>query len=242
MYPGVYCTEHIVYLAVTLLLTVAGLAAVVRSVKSDRTLNVVTKLSAAALLAMICVNRVSVTAAQIRELEGYTWLNLLPYTFCGLASAVLSLTVLFTKQERLNDSRVLHFISYFGIFGSVATVFYPDFLEKQTFWDIRSVSGLVHHSLMLWLILLLFSKKLVRPSLKKWYCYPVGYIFVMFIGLLEIEMLNFREAMNIGQPLVGSLPVITSWYFLFFLSSMVVAAVGFVCDAAGKKTVPENMA
>ncbi|MBR6427307.1 MAG: hypothetical protein IKS28_05720 [Clostridia bacterium] len=235
MYPGVYCTEHIVYLIVSLVLTAAGTAVAIKAVKREGTLDLVVKFSALALFAAIAVNRVSVTVWQMENLEGYTWFNLLPYTFCGLSSLLLSLTVLFTRREKLDDSGILHFVTYFGLFGSIATIFYPDFLEEEAFWDIRAISGLVHHSFMLWLILLLFTKKLVRPTLKKWYCYPLGYVLVMFLGLLELEMLRFREAMNIGKPLLGSLPVLTSWYALFFISSAAVAVIELICDAAKKK-------
>lgn len=225
-FPGIYCTEHIIFLALFFILTAGGIFFILKYAKSEKTRNLIVKISAALLLAFIVTNRVSVTVAQIgSEPENYTWLNLLPYTFCGLASLVFALAALFGKD----NNTVYHFIVYFGFFGGLATLFYPDFLETQTFWDIRSITGLLHHAMMVWMTSLLVATGKFRPNAKKWYVYPVGFCLVMALGVFELDALGFPEAMNIGKPLVGSLPVLTSWYVIGAVSSAVTVLISLLC-------------
>lgn len=216
-FPGIYCTEHIVFLALFFVLAAVGTVLVIRFAKSEKSRSIIVKVSAAVLLVLIVTNRISVTAAQVSsEPELYSWLNLLPYTFCGLASLVYALSALFGKD----NNTVFHFIVYFGFFGGLATLFYPDFLETQTFWDIRTTTGLLHHAVMVWMSALLVATGKFRPDAKKWYVYPIGYCLVMLLGLFELDGLGFNEAMNIGKPLVSSLPVLTSWYVIGAVSSV----------------------
>ena len=222
MYPGVYCAEHIVFLVLTALCIAAGLFLVRRYAKTEQAQTVVIRASAAFLLFWIVLNRTAVTCAQIAsDPAHYSWINLLPYTFCGLASTVYSISVLI----RPKDNPIYHFISYFGCFGGTITMFYPDFLETQTFWDIRSFSGLMHHALMIWMTLLLLSTKHFRPDLKKIWIYPLGYCAVMTLGIFEEEALGFIHPMNIGAPLLSAAPVLTSWYVIFVASTAVAAVI-----------------
>lgn len=217
-YPGVYCTEHIIFLVLFIIMATTGIFIVLKCAKSEKIRGIIVKISAAILLALIVTNRVSVTFAQIKtEPETYSWLNLLPYTFCGLASLVYSLSALLGKD----DNTVYHFIVYFGFFGGLAALLYPDFLDTQTFWDIRTTTGLLHHAMMIWLTALLIATGKFRPNAKKWYVYPVGFCLMMVLGIFEIDALGFREAMNIGKPLVGSLTVLTSWYVIGAVSSVI---------------------
>jgi hypothetical protein len=232
MYPGVYCTEHIIYLAVSAALIAAGLVLVRRFAGTERKTKAAVRISAAVLFCCIAVNRVSVTAGQIAEApELYSWLNLLPYTFCGFASLFFSVAALI----RPKDNPVYHFIVLTGLLGGTATLFYPDFLYKQTFWDVRSFSGLLHHTLMIWLALLLLSSGFFRPAFRKSWIMPAGFCAMMTLGVFELDALGFPEAMNIFVPLVGGAPVLTSWYVILAAATAAAALLGLIFDAAGRK-------
>lgn len=232
MYPGVYCTEHIVFLILTALVIAAGLILVRKFADTEKKERIVIRASAAFLLFWIVLNRTSVTCAQIAsDPESYSWINLIPYTFCGLASLVYSVSALI----RPKDNPIYHFISYFGCFGGTITMFYPDFLETQTFWDVRSFSGLMHHALMIWLTLLVLSTRHFRPDIKKIWIYPLGYCAVMTLGLFEEEVLGFIQPMNIGAPLLSSAPVLTSWYTIFAASTAVAAVIALIFTLADRK-------
>ncbi|MBO7361503.1 MAG: YwaF family protein [Clostridia bacterium] len=240
MYPGVYCTEHIIFLLAAAAAVAAGLVAVSRFADTEKKKTAVIKSSAALLLVWILTNRISVTAGSIAEDPGvYSWVNLLPYTFCGFASLLYSVSALISAK----NNPVFHFIALFGFFGGLATLLYPDFLYEQTFWDIRSFSGLLHHALMVWMTLLLAVTGRWKPDLYRWWIYPAGFCAMMTLGIFEIDALGFPSAMNIGEPLIGSLPVLTGWPVIFAVSTAVNVLAGAAVRAAeikGRAGKPEE--
>lgn len=213
-FQGVYGLGHIVYLIISILLMVLGII-IIKLVKKEDIYFRIIKISGIILLILILINRISVTYYDvvISKREGYSWLNIIPNTFCGLSSLILSLAIIFGKK----DNVVLHFISYLGIIGGIITMFYPDFLESQNFFDLRSVSGLLHHTIMVWLVIICMLTKYIVPTMKKWSIFPIGLSMVMTFGLFEKDCLHFTKAMQIGEPLLKSAPIFTSWYVIGIL-------------------------
>ena len=91
-------------------------------------------------------------------------------------------------------------------------MFYPDFLDSQSFFDIRSITGLLHHTLMFYMIVLAIVLGYMNPSIKKWYYVPLGMCFMMTIGVLEYDALGFKKAMQIKEPFIKAFPILSSWY------------------------------
>lgn len=212
---GIYGIGHITYLILSLILIIVGAIIICKYVKSQEKRTLIIKISGIVLLIMILINRFSVTYHDvvIAKREGYSWVNLIPNTFCGLSSLVLSLAIIFGKKDNI----ILHSIGYVGFVGGAITMFYPDFLSTQDFGDIRSLSGLIHHTLMVWIVLISMLTKYINPSMSKWPILPLGLCVIMTLGLLEIELLGFVKAMQINDPLLSSLPVLTSWYMVGFI-------------------------
>ncbi|MBO4355893.1 MAG: YwaF family protein [Clostridia bacterium] len=231
--PGVFGAAHFIYLGASVVFGFLLIFLLYKFVKDEDKKRLTIRIIGIVHLLMILINRFSVTYYKvvIAKAAGESWLNLLPYTFCGLASLILSLDAIFGKK----DNCILHFVCYFGLFGGIATLLYPDFLENQEFWDIRSYSGLFHHNILIYQIIIMYLFGFFKPSLKKWHFYPIGFIIMMFIGLLELEMLHFNEAMNIGKPLVSSLPVLTSWYTIFFASCLATFLIALLFNISSKK-------
>ena len=211
---GIYGIGHIIYLITTLILIIGGAILIKKYVKNEKTINTIIKISAVVLLITIIINRISITYTNVvvNQRDGYTWLNLIPDTYCGLASIVLSLTIIFGKKDHI----ILHFISYIGFFGGLITMFYPDFLNTQTFFDLRSITGILHHTIMVWIIVITMLTRYIVPSIKKWCIFPIGLCIIMTIGILEIDMLGFEKGMQIGEPLLASMPKLTAWYTVLF--------------------------
>ena len=134
---------------------------------------------------------------------------------------VMSLSTLFGKENNI----VLHFIWYFGLFGAVATLAYPDFLAVESFWDLHCFSGLMHHAALLWLCVVTLLTRWFIPDRNRWFVYPCGYVLVLLMGLFELKVLRFPEAMNLTAPLLPELPVLSSWYSVGIVSSLTVIAI-----------------
>lgn len=209
---GIYGIYHIIYLIIALVLIIGFVFFIKIKKIEGLALKRILKIWGIVWLISILINRFSVTYYDvvINKREGYTWLNLIPYTYCGLCSLVLSITLICGKYDHF----LFHSLGYYGLAGGLITMFYPDFLESQTFFDSRSLSGLVHHSLMFGAILILILTKQMIPRLKKWWYLPLGLCGVMTLGLVEMEALGFPKAMQINEPLLKSLPILTSWYIV----------------------------
>jgi len=189
MNPELFGWQHFTYLSVCIILMVLGICSVKKYVKSDKTLVLIIKLVALALLISILINRY----VQVQSYDN--WLYMLPNTYCGLSSTVLALSVLLTKR----DSVFLHFIVYLGFIGGVLTLIYPDFIgQANSLFYMPTFSGLLHHTIMTFLILLMAITGYFKPSIKKWYCVPLGLTCFMTWGLFLYDIVGIG-AMQIGN-------------------------------------------
>ena len=193
MYPEVYGWQHITYMLISICLMILGIWATKKFTKKDSSLVLNIKITAGVLLFMIIANRVSIS---IKE---DNWLYLLPNTYCGVSSFVLALCVLFTKR----DSAPMHFIFYMGFVGTILTFFYPDFIgQAETLFFIPTLTGLLHHTIGLYLILLMFATGYFKPSVKKWYAIPLGLCCYMSWGLFLYDIIGL-PAFEINEDFEG---------------------------------------
>ena len=133
---------------------------------------------------------------------------MIPNSFCGLSSLLLSISVLVGKK----DNWFFHFICYLGFIGGLITLIYPDFLgQNQSFLYPATISGLLHHTIMFYLVLIMIITKYFVPTLKKWYYLPLGLACVMTYGLFLLDAVGHTTAMNITTPLLEG--TILTWWF-----------------------------
>ena len=224
IYPGVFGIEHILYLCCFIGLLIGEIFLIRKLKKNQQTILI--RILAGLHLCFILINRISVTYSDvvIQAREGYTWLNLIPNMYCGWMSLVLPIVVFVGKK----DNVMLHFIAYLAFFGGVITMIYPDFLDSQSFWDIRSITGLLHHSLMVYGVVALVMCGWMRPTLKRWYVYPLGYACLMTVGLFEETALGFTK--SIYAPLIGSMEILTSWYMMYGVTTLLAVLTMYIFD------------
>ena len=202
MYPKVFGWQHLTYLAIFLVLAVVGTYCILKFVKNEKTLTIVIKSIAGALLLAILWNRICIT------INNGNWIYMIPNSFCGLSSLLLSISVLVGKK----DNWFFHFICYLGFIGGLITLIYPDFLgQNQSFLYPATISGLLHHTIMFYLVLIMVITKYFVPTLKKWYYLPLGLACVMTYGLFLLDAVGHTSAMNITTPLLEG--TILTWWF-----------------------------
>ncbi len=222
-YPGVFGLEHIIFLVIYFLLFALGIFFVLKIKNDEKKTNIVIKISAICLLIAILLNRFFIALYETTN-KDETWLKLIPNSFCGLTSLLFSLAILFGKK----DNKFLHFLTYLGFLGGLVTMFYPDFLDTQLFIDPRTLTGLIHHAIMLWLSIILIITSYIKPDIKKWYYFPIGIIIYHVIGVIEIKVFKFSGAMQIHDPFISEIPVLSSWYVLAVLETVFIVAFLFV--------------
>lgn len=203
MAPKIWGWQHIVYLAVFLSVSVAVLILGKKYAKTEAQKRLVVKGLAAALLVSIISNRVSI----VFKTEVPEWKWLIPDSFCGMSSLVLSLAVLLGKK----DNDVMHFVWLISLAGGSITMVYPEFLPQDvSFFYVPTITGLLHHSIAAVVAVALFLFGQIRLSYKRWYCIVFGFTCLLAFGCFLIHVLNFHDAYCIVGPVLSGTPL-TIW-------------------------------
>ena len=212
---NVFGVVHIIYLLITLPLSAVGLYLAKRYAKTEKSQRIVLKSIAALLFIWILINRLS----QVFRYSDVRWEQIIPDSFCGMTSLVLSLAVLFGKR----DNAVYHFVWALGIVGSVITIFYPTFLDQgPTVFYLPTISGLLHHSIALVMVVALFLFGQIHVTYKKWYCTFFGFTSYLTLGAFQMSVFGFSDSFHIVEPMLDGTPL-TAW---------VIAPIYAVCYAA----------
>jgi len=200
---NVFGGVHILYLLITLPLSAAGLYIAKKYAKTEKAQEITLKSIAAMLFVWILINRLS----QVFRYSDVRWEQIIPDSFCGMTSLVLSLAVLFGKK----DNAVYHFVWSLGLVGSIITVFYPTFLAQgPTIFYLPTISGLLHHSLTLVMIIALFLFGHIHVTYKRWYCTFFGFTSYLTLGAFQMAVFGFSDSFHIAEPMLEGTPL-TAW-------------------------------
>ena len=200
---NVFGAVHFIYLAITLSLSVIGLICAKKYAKTQKSQKIILKCIAGALFVWILLNRLS----QVFRYSNVRWEQIIPDSFCGMTSLVLSLGVLFGKK----DNVVLHFTWFLALVGAVTTLAYPTFLgQGPTVFYLPTISGLLHHSLALVMVVALLLFNQIHITYKKWYCTLFGFTTYFTIGAFQMAVFGFNDAFHIVEPILSETPL-TAW-------------------------------
>ena len=204
MRPQVFGKEHVIYFLISTLVAVACFILTKKYAKTEKSQRLVIKAVAFGLFLSILANRLS----QVFRYDTVRWYCIIPDSFCGMTSLVLSLGVLLGKKN--ND--VLHFAWLLGIFGGIATVVYPDFVgQSDSIFYLPTISGLLHHSFSAFTVVLLLAFGQIEITYKKWRCVLFGLTAYMTVGAFLIGVFKVSDAFHIFDPLLSNTPL-TAWF------------------------------
>lgn len=199
----VFGPVHWIYLAITLALSVVGLFCAKKFAKTEKSQKIILKCVAGALLIWILINRLS----QVFRYSQVRWEQIIPDSFCGMSSLVLSLAVLIGKK----DNVVYHFVWFLALIGAIITIAYPSFLNQgPTVFYLPTISGLLHHSLALVMVLLLLLFNQIYITYKKWYCSLFGFTTYFTVGAFQMAVFGFSDSFHIVEPMLSGTPL-TAW-------------------------------
>jgi hypothetical protein len=200
---NVFGSVHLIYLAITIPISCMGVFLAKKYAKTEKAQNAVLKVTASLLFIWILINRLS----QVFRYSEVRWEQIIPDSFCGMTSLVLSLSVLFGKK----DNPVYHFVWALGTAGALITVFNPTFLDQgPSIFYMPTLSGLLHHSLTLVMIAMLFAFGQIYVTYKKWYCTLFGFTAYLTLGAFQMSVLGFDDAFHIAEPILSDTPL-TAW-------------------------------
>jgi hypothetical protein len=202
--------QHLLYVALALGFGFFGYMMIYKRLKTEEGLYKLVHILSLILLVLIIFNRITV----VYLLEDGNWLRFLPYSYCGISSLAIAIGGLIFKK----DHPWFHATIFVGFVGATLTLVYPDFLvQDDSFFFLPTITGLLHHTMMLFLIIVMIGTQYVKPTLKKYYLLPIGIMGYLTIGIFLIAKLGYPDAMYIFEPaLPGSIfDFIGFGYFLF---------------------------
>lgn len=199
----VFGPVHWVYLAIHILFSVVILALGKKYAKTERSQVIFLKSLALVLFITILMNRLS----QVFRYGLVRWEQIIPDSFCGMSSLVLSLAVLLGKK----NNPVLHFVWFLALVGGVITMAYPSFLDQgPTIFYLPTISGLLHHSFAIIMVVALLLFDQIQITWKKWYYSIFGFTCYLTVGAFLMSVFHVSDAFHIVEPMLDGTPL-TVW-------------------------------
>lgn len=199
----VFGKEHWIYLAIFVLFSVAVLFLGKKYAKTERSQVIFLKSLALVLFITILMNRLS----QVFRYGLVRWEQIIPDSFCGMSSLVLSLAVLLGKK----NNPVLHFVWFLALVGGVITMAYPSFLDQgPTIFYLPTISGLLHHSFAIIMVVALLLFDQIQITWKKWYYSIFGFTCYLTVGAFLMSVFHVSDAFHIVEPMLDGTPL-TVW-------------------------------
>lgn len=196
--------QHIIYLIVCAIILIPLAIILKKKLKTDKQIEIMFKiLGVFGLIAVICA-RISYA------LEENNFLYLIPNSFCALTTFILSISLIFLKKNNL----ILHTVWLIGLTGMTTSLLYPDFIAKTTnILYFGPITGLLHHTISLFNLILIFVFKYVTLTYKKSWTQLVGGAFYIGLGLILIYACGMKDSFYILVPAIKN----TKLYFAAML-------------------------
>lgn len=203
MAPVLFGIEHILYIIISTLLGSLCVVFSYKYAKEEKVKVIILKVLACLLFIAIMTNRLS----QVFRYDNTRWYCIIPDSYCGMTSLVLSLAVIFGKKNNC----VLHFVWLLGLFGGISTVIYATFVgQGPTIFYLPTISGLVHHSFSALLVVMLLLFKQIDITYKKWYYSLFGFTCYLTLGAFLMQAFDMSDAFHIAEPLISGTSL-TTW-------------------------------
>ena len=196
--------EHIIYLIVCACILIPLGIILKKKMNTDKKIEIMFRvLGLIGLVAIICT-RIAIS------LDENNFIYLIPDSFCSMTSFLTSIALLFFKKDNL----ILHAVWLIGLIGMTTSVIYPDFLyETTTLFNFSTMTCLLHHTITLFNLIMVFVFKYLSLTYKKSWTQLVGGVLYIGLGFILIYAFNIKGAFYIMVPAIKN----TKLYFAVML-------------------------
>lgn len=203
MNPQVFGKEHLIYIAVSVLIAIGAVLLTKRYAKTEKSKDIVVKTAAGILLLIILSSRITL----VFEHGDPNWLELIPDSFCSASSYVLSIALLVGKK----NNNVLHFVWMIALAGGLIATFYPDFIDQHpSFMYPPTIFGMMHHTWSAIVVILVFMNGYLNLTYKKWYCTLFGFTAYLSLGAFLMCVLDYGNPFYMKDPALNG-TIFTVW-------------------------------
>ena len=203
MNPQVFGKEHLIYVIVSIIVTLAVCILSKLFIKTEKAKTIFIKILGLILFIIIFSNRL----ALVFEYDKANWMKLITDSFCSTSSYVLSLALLIGKR----NNNVLHFIWLVALAGGAITTFYPNFIDQNpSFMYPPTILGMMHHTWSAIVVILMFLHGYLNLTYKKWYCTLIGFMAYLSYGAFLMCVLKFNNPFYMTGPAIDG-TIFTAW-------------------------------
>ncbi len=203
MNPQVFGKEHLIYVIVSIIVTLAVCILSKLFIKTEKAKTIFIKISGLILFIIIFSNRL----ALVFEYDKANWMKLITDSFCSTSSYVLSLALLIGKR----NNNALHFIWLVALAGGAITTFYPNFIDQNpSFMYPPTILGMMHHTWSAIVVILMFLHGYLNLTYKKWYCTLIGFMAYLSYGAFLMCVLKFNNPFYMTGPAIDG-TIFTAW-------------------------------
>ena len=203
--------SHILYMVFSIAIIIAVLIVIGKYCKTKRSKNIAIYITSALLLVVLLWNRISL-AVLGDKYNDPSALLLLPFSYCAFTNLFMPICAMIMYKNR--NHNVFHCLVYISMIGGIATTIYPAMIVgvESTIFATRTLSGMLHHSLGLFLALLLIVTREFTPNWRKAWCWLLGCCVIITFGLFQIQALGMENSMEISKPFIDDSKFFT-WYW-----------------------------
>lgn len=226
MEPKIFGIQHVIYLVVSIIATIISLLFIAK-IKKEKRKFIAVKIGGAVLLLTITLNR--------WFCEIFWPGSFMPTSLSGVLSFALAFSLIFAKK----NSPVFQYLAFTALItGTIATV-YPNYISQglsftasdtkpaivhvyYTIFCPPTITSLLHHSMQIFLSIMLIILGWVKFDIKRWYAWPLGYAVTVLYGLFMIKIRGNGDSIYINSSVLPGTPL--NWFYgglLFFLIYLV---------------------
>ncbi|MCR5786516.1 MAG: YwaF family protein [Acholeplasmatales bacterium] len=240
-----YNIYHIIFVILFILYLTIQIILTKKYKPNSKAIDIYTKLLAVIIILGVTITRISNTVYNVRRgLDNYKWYFFLPDTWCSLVGIVYSLNLLFFKRNQ----NVLHYTAFAGFLGGIMAILVPNFLNKMSFFSIRSFPSFIYHGAMILVTVFLIQTEEFKPTIKKANYFMIGMAASMVFGSFEKRVMHMNKPMQINDPFFTStmfLRILTGWPMVILGELIFVVITCLIFDHRNNKKVlvfqePEN--
>jgi len=225
----IYGVEHVLFLVVSALIVFLLILFTKLFIKSGKIRILVVRIIGGILLISLILNRIAI-AIHRNNITG-----LLPDSFCGISSLMLSLLAIFYKK----DNALLTSFALISLLGGLLNDFYPTYFNQNpSFFYFATFTGMLHHTIGVMLSLYLIFFNLLSFNYKKWYVLPLTFAVILSYSALIIELFKLDDASNIMYPMISN--TILYGPFIALLATILNLIVYFILYLVDRKKIKNN--
>jgi hypothetical protein len=235
----IFDTTHSLYILFSLLFTFCILIIAKRFIQSEKNKSRFLRFFSLATF-LLHISIIWTTYLATDNNYGYAYDNILfPIYFCNFAMYCL-LICSFLDTKKKYYKAFATFTAWAGIFGSLISLFYPDYyLSNPTLKDWSVLKSMLSHSTMLVGSLYLFIGNYITLNIMNILYYIYGLIGCLFVGLINNLFLGLfgrdMNSMYLKRPPLDDAP-----YLNCFTIPLLMLLVIFVCTQVKRLVMMRN--